>query len=92
MKIRFLLICYFPYFVAPKEFAQQVEAVPAHVAMAQSETLRSDDLDTTPTSIGKFSYSRFYCFRISPSPKIDLVALATSIAMTFENLLAFVSI
>ena len=69
MKIRFFLICYFPYFVAPKEFAQQVEAVPAHVAMAQSETLRSDDLDTTPTSIGKFSSAGFTASEFSQDRK-----------------------
>lgn len=36
-----------------KVFARETEAVVDPVTLAQSETMRSDDLDTTPTSSGK---------------------------------------
>lgn len=39
-------------------YTSHPEAIPAQVALAQSETLRSDDLDATATSHGKFTNSR----------------------------------
>jgi hypothetical protein len=36
-------------------YTSQPEAVPAQVALAQSETLRSEDFDTSATSHGKLS-------------------------------------
>jgi hypothetical protein len=54
-------------------YTSQPEAVPAQVALAQSETLRSEDLDTSATSHGKLiitrtkmSFSPIYLTGFSP--------------------------
>ncbi len=56
-------------------YTSQPEAVPAQVALAQSETLRSEDLDTSATSHGKLiitrtkmSFSPIYLTGFSPNP------------------------
>jgi hypothetical protein len=81
-------------------YTSQPEAVPAQVALAQSETLRSEDLDTSATSHGKLiiartkmSFSPIYLTGFSPTPLPPqrniifgvCMALATSIVMTFEK-------